>query len=223
MARDSTRDRFLIALAKFLGESPLELKPLSTVLVCEDEFLSELLRPILPSGNSVVLTNERFDQLMLACGRPLVSPHFYTYFFHSVQNIDDFEACVEKFRVKAMWLFGNFKFAFKKLASKRVSVSAFEALIDRTEPKNADEFTARNEFNDIEPIPESDLSMLGYVSSGKIDDLEMALENVKKLASADVEFGEILKRLGPEIQRKTSEVLSRESVDFPLNGSHGLD
>ena len=223
MSADSTRNRFLIALAKFLGESPLELKPLSTVLVCEDQFLSELLKPMLPPGNRVALTLERFNQLMLACGRTLVSPHFYTYFFHSVQDIDDFEACVEKFRVKAMWLFGNFKFAFKRLAPKSISVSAFETLIQRTEAKSVNKFTARDEFNDIESIPESDLSMLGYVSSGRIDDLEMALENIKKLAPAGVDYDVLLKRLGPEIQRKTSEVLARESIDFPPNGSQGLD
>src|SRR6266581_533641 len=99
MSSDNVRDRFLIALAKFLGENPVELNPLSGILVCEDWFLSELINPILPSGNQVALSLERFNQLMLACGRPLASPGFYAYFLGSISTIDHFESSVEKFRV----------------------------------------------------------------------------------------------------------------------------
>jgi hypothetical protein len=220
MSPDNIRDRFLIALAKFLGEDPVEVSPLSDVLVCEDWFLSELLKPILPSSSKVVLTLERFNQLMLACGRPLTSSHFYNYFFQSVHNIEDFEISVEKFRVKAMWLFGNFKFAYKRLGINSVPASIFDALIKRTEPKSADEFTTRDEFADIKPIPEADLSFLGYVSAQKVDDLEMALESIKSLSSPGVDRGELLKRLE---QGRISKVLARESVEFPAEGSQGLD
>src|SRR5438132_1048255 len=116
MSVDSVRERFLIALAKFLGENPLEGNPLSGVLVCEDWFLRELVKPILPSGDQVSLSFDRFNQLMLACGRELASIRFYRYFFDSVSTIQDFEKRIERFRVKAMWLFGNFEFAYKRLA-----------------------------------------------------------------------------------------------------------
>jgi hypothetical protein len=96
-----------------LAKIPSKPNPFQGFLFCEDWFLSKLLTPILPSGDQVSLTFDRFKQLMLACGRSLASIRFYRYFFDSVSTIQDFEERVERFRVKAMWLFGNFKFAYK--------------------------------------------------------------------------------------------------------------
>src|SRR5207302_1263483 len=99
-------------------------------------FLLELLKPILPSGDQVRLNPERFNQLMLAFGSQLASERFYEYFFSDIATITDFESSVERFRVKAMWLFGNFKFAYKRLASVNLGGKRFEALINRTEPSD---------------------------------------------------------------------------------------
>ncbi len=222
MSSDEIRDRLLIALAKFLGESPTKLNPLANVLVCEDWFLAELLEPVVPSENKVALNLERFNQLMLACGRARSSEHFYDYFFRNVSTIDNFEEAVESFRIKAMWLFGNFKFAYKKLATQDVSIDAFSVLIARTEPRSDSEFSEREEFTDIQPIPEEDLGFLGYVSGQKLDDLDFAIEAIKLLSAEGIDRVDFLRRLGQDNARKLSDVLSREQLEFPAE-EEGID
>src|SRR5208282_4901775 len=106
------------------------------VRVCEEWFLMELLDPILAPDKSVALSYERFNQLMLACGRSIASERFYSYFFKNVATIETFEDAVENFRVKAMWLFGNFKFAYKKLAARDLAAARFDALVGKTEARS---------------------------------------------------------------------------------------
>lgn len=224
MSVDNVRERFLIALAKFLGENPIEGNPLSGVLVCADWFLLELLKPVLPSDDQVSLTFDRFNQLMLACGRELASIRFYRYFFDSVSTIQDFEDRIERFRVKAMWLFGNFQFAYKRLAT--VPEKKFDVLVKRTELSSGKEFFEREEFLDIETIPEEDLGFLGYVSNStqKLANLEAATDMLEELLSkGGVGFADVLHNLGSDKQRKISAALAGESVEFPAEGSEGLN
>lgn len=224
MSVDNVRERFLIALAKFLGENPIEGNPLSGVLVCEDWFLTELLEPILPSNDQVSLNFKRFNQLMLACGRPLASIRFYQYFFGSVSTIQDFEERIERFRVKAMWLFGNFKFAYKRLAD--LPENRFEELIKRTEPSDGKVFFEREEFLDIERIPEEDLGFLGYVSDStqKLANLETAANTLEELLSkGETAFADVLRNLGSDKQRRISAALAGESIRFPGESSEGLN
>src|SRR4051794_3844820 len=105
-----TRDRFLIALAKFLGENPAEANPLHNVQVCADWLMQEVLATILLADSAALsLDREKFNRLMLNCGRRKVTEHFYSYFFSSVTDVEGFEKAVDRYRVKAMWVFGNFK------------------------------------------------------------------------------------------------------------------
>jgi hypothetical protein len=199
------RDRFLIAFAKFLGENPTQKHPLAGVQICEEWFLSELLLPVLPGGGSVRLSFEKFNQLTLASGRPIVTAHFFNYFFYKVASVADFEAAVEEFRIKAMWLFGNFKFAYKQLATS--DLVKFQRLIQRTTPKSDEEFTQREPFTDIEPIPEVDLGFLGYISGQRLDDMQMALATLKLIVGQWEDRSVLLDRLGKEKQAKIASVL----------------
>ena len=111
---------------------------MGSVLVCEEWLLSEILRPIFPSEDKFVLDRDRLNRLLLNCGRQMVTEHFYQYFFGSADDLEKFEASVEKFRIKAMWLYGNFRFAFKKLGTS--AKDDFDAEIRKTEPRPAEEF-----------------------------------------------------------------------------------
>jgi hypothetical protein len=202
------RDRFLIAFAKFLGENPTKQDPLAGVQICEEWFLSELLVPILPGEGTVQLNLERFNQLTLASGRPIVTPHFFDYFFARLATIADFEAAVEQFRIKAMWLFGNFKFAYKQLAA--AEIVKFQNLVKRTLPIPDEEFRNRDPFTDIESIPESDLGFLGYVSGQRLDDLGIAIATLKLVTQQWEDRGALLDRLGKEKQQKIASVLRSE-------------
>jgi hypothetical protein len=209
MPTDNTeRDRFLIALAKFLGENPTKEKPLAGVQICEEWFVDELLSPLLPGNGRVTLTPEKFNQLMLASGRQTATTEFFDYFFKTVGNVGEFEDAVEKFRVKAMWLFGNFQFAYKQLA--RSEPDKFERLIGRTVVRGTKKFDARDQFLDIESIPEHDLKFLGYLSGRRLDDFDFAVKTLKHAIKEWDEVDEFLSNLGPDRQAKLAEVLVRE-------------
>src|SRR5712692_1780951 len=96
------RERFLAALAKMLGENPRESGPLQKILVCQAWLLNEILDSIFPPEGNFKLDREKLNRLLLNCERQMVTDHFYLYFFGSADNLEKFEAGVEKFRIKAM-------------------------------------------------------------------------------------------------------------------------
>lgn len=214
----SPRERFLAALAKMLGENPQESGPLRNVLVCENWLLNEILDSIFSSSEGEFkLDREKFNRLLLNCGRQIVTEHFYSYFFPSPITLDTFEASVERFRIKAMWLYGNFHFALKKLGTSERQ--EFEREIKKTEPRSSAVFESREPFNDIESIPKEDLGLLGYVSGKqKIADLEICVEVLSLLHREPARMAQILGSIGNEKQEKISLTLAQHEVDFPAAG-----
>lgn len=209
MPTDSSgKDRFLIALAKLLGENPTKEKPLAGVQICEEWFIDELLSPLLSGGGKVTLNLERFNQLMLASGQPIATAEFYQYFFGTVGSVPEFESAVERFRVKAMWLFGNFQFAYKQLATSEPV--KFRRLIDRTVLRDTKVFDSREPFLDIENIAEQDLKFLGYLSGQRLDDFDSAVTTLKLAIEQWDELDEFLSNLGSDRQLKLAHVLGRE-------------
>jgi hypothetical protein len=216
----SDRDRFLIAVAKFLGKSPTESHPLTGVLICEKWLLDEVVDQIVAPGRDFHLDLPKFNRLMLSCGRRLATQHFYDYFFKQVSSLDSFEIAVEKFRVKAMWLFGNFEFGYNRIATS--DVEEFQLLIDKTESIGPQSYEERPDFKDIEEIAVQDLSLLGYISSGELKDLDVAKKLVETLLETPAAIEDVLTKLGPEKQRKVSELLKKYDVSFPVSGGGGL-
>jgi hypothetical protein len=204
----SDKDRFLIALAKFLGENPTKEKPLAGVQISEEWFIDELLRPLLPGDGKVSLTFEKFNQLMLASGRRIATTGFYGYFFQTVSSVAEFESAVEKFRVKAMWLFGNFQFAYKQLATSEPA--KFRHLIDMTTVRGTEMFDGREPFHEVESIAEQDLKFLGYLSGQRLDDFDSAVKTLRLAIEQWDGLDEVLSNLGPERRAKLAEVLARE-------------
>jgi hypothetical protein len=214
----SPRERFIAALAKMLGENPKESGPLERVLVCQAWLLNEILDSIFPPGESQFkLDREKLNRLLLNCERQMVTQHFYDYFFGSINTLDDFEASVEKFRVKAMWLYGNFHFALKKLGTS--DKHEFEREIKRTEPRSAAVFESREPFTDIEEIAKDDLGLLGYISGKqKVAGVEISLETLSLLHSDPKKIGETLASIGGEKQEKISKILTEYDFAFPRAG-----
>ena len=214
-------EMFLAAVAKMLGENPSESTPLGNVLMCKNWLLDEIL-------NSIFLPNDRFDldrdklnRLLLNCGRSMVTEHFYQYFFGSADTLEAFEACVEKFRIKAMWLFGNFQFAFKRLGT--TDRQEFETEIKKTEPRSPIEFESREPFKDIEPIPIQDLGLLGYISGKqKIADLDICVETLELLNAKPAKAPGILEAIGTEKQKRISAILLLYDIFFPAGGLGNL-
>lgn len=55
------------------------------------------LKLVIVDDGRIVLPIARFNEFMLHCGRPLVSPWFFDYFFKDVETLDQFESAVERF------------------------------------------------------------------------------------------------------------------------------
>jgi hypothetical protein len=206
------RERFLIALAKFLGEGATSQAPLRRVQVCDDWFIDELLEGII-EADGLVLTVEQFNRLMLNCGRALVTKHFFQYFFNHANTIEAFESSVDDFRIRAMWLYGNFRHGYKRLATS--DQVTFRSLISRTERKDETAFTSREPFSDIREIPEEDLGYLGYVSGEYLRNLEAAGTTLKLLLESWDERDMFLKRFGSEKLSKVSAALVTAGVSVP--------
>jgi hypothetical protein len=216
-----SRERFVVALSKFLGENPAEDQELPSTCVCEPWVFDEALGSIMGEGGSFNLDLGSFNRLMLQCGRRMVSEVFFRYFFEAVKTLEQFEAAVDRFRAKAMWLFGNFRYALRVLGAG--DSAEFTKLIARTEPVRPEDYQGREPFTGIEPIPVEDLHLLGYISRREIDDLDFALQSLELLARNPASLEQTLATLGPEKQRKISEVLALRVLDFPAVGSNGLD
>src|SRR2546428_3626893 len=213
----SDRPRFLIALAKFLGENPTEPHPLANVLVCENWLLNEVVEEIIPKDNEFHLDIEKFNRLMVHCGRRLATSHFYVYYFKDVQTLEAFEQAVEKYRVKAMWLFGNFAFGYKKIATSEER--EFESLMQTTEAISSEVYQSRSDFEDIEQIPVNDLSLLGYISSGELKDLDVSKKLVETLLENPTKINDVLTNLGTARQNKLSELLKQYGIAFPVSSA----
>jgi hypothetical protein len=212
------RNRILISLAKFLGENPTESDALTGVLACERWHLDETLSSIVRTQEgSLSLTEEKFNQLMLHCRRSLVTPHFFAHFFGGVDTIEELESAVERFRAASMWLFGNFKFAFRKLATSEAR--EFEKLIAKTEKVDPREFENRDEWGEIEKIEDEDLPLLGYVSGQAVKDLEFSLEVVRALRRSTGVLKEAYENLGAEKRDKVLRTLQGYGLAFPKRDS----
>ena len=196
----SLKDRFEVALEKLLGTR----RDLQPIFICQPWAFEEMLAEILHKPNIVSLPFTRFNQLLLNCGRGLISRHFYVYFFDGVTTIEDFERSVDRFRVKAMWLFGNFEFALKRLGGS--SPTEFESLIAKTEPIAPEKYSAREPFDEIEDIHSDDLELLGYLASKNFD---MVQNVVQQLLTAETEEAarDLYTKLGTNNQGTIDKVL----------------
>jgi hypothetical protein len=213
--RPQDRSRFLIALAKYLGVQPLPADPLSSILLSEEWHLDECLKLIVVDSGRVLLPMARFNELMLHCGRPLVSPWFFQYFFRDIETIEQFEAAVERFRTTAMWLYGNFKFAHRALGT--CTDKEFTRLIQRTEPRLPE--ADRQAFTEIEDIPDDELPMLGYISSGRVKAIAGIITEVERMVADPSHVLDIWRGLGP-VAIKFGEAL--RAFGFRLEIVEGL-
>jgi hypothetical protein len=219
----STRDRFLIALSKFLGVSPSQPNPVLALAVCPEWLFIETLNEVL-EGESLRLDLEKFNRLMLNCGRRMATSHFFDFFFAGVGSIEKFEAAVESYRKKAVWLYGNFRYAYRLLAA--ASKADFDAELARAERVDPADYEAREPFDDIEAIDLEDLDLLGYISSSKIRDFDLAVSLLDQLgAASDVEAA--LSSLGAERRQKASNALAEHGFRLADSeksmGREGLD
>ena len=147
-------------------------------------------------------------------GRPLVTEWFFEDLFSDLETVDQFEAAVERFRVAAMWLYGNFKFAHRLLGT--ADQEAFRNLIAEAEPKTPP--SGRLEFNEIEDIPDGELLMLGYISSGRVIAIDGLIDELKRMVAHSAQAVELWRGLGG-VATKFQEALRSFDLRLEIAGA----
>jgi hypothetical protein len=129
-----------------------------------------------------------------------------------VTAVDAFEKAVDRYRVFAMWIFGNFKFAYRRFAT--CSPAELEQLTAKLNERPIDLYTARSGFNEIAEIPKEDLHLLGYVSSAKIECLFYS-ESLATIAADQDDLVALLDTLPATIKSQlTEELKGRDTTDL---------
>jgi hypothetical protein len=214
------KDRFLIALAKFFGEGPRRDRPLASLQLTSQQLMDEVLASLL-HGDELRLNVEQFNRLMVCCQHRLATKHFFEYFFHNAKTIEDFEKAVDKYRVKAMWLYGNFRFAYRQLAT--CDEQTFKEIIEDTESLSEDIFSSREPFTEIEAIPVPDLHLLGYIAKAELDDLEFTHGTVRELMRPGVDRSKTFGAMGPALVEKIVKVITNHGINVPDEDIAKLD
>lgn len=124
----------------------------------------------------------QFNELLLSFGLDRISIDFFLYLARKelpydstsvIESIDDLEVGINRFRVFAVFRFGNVKYAFKTL-SKIGEEGSFKKWLETLEPKGEKYFINRhNQILITKSIDEKDTFYLGYLIA---DELEEALK-----------------------------------------------
>jgi hypothetical protein len=126
-----------------------------------------LLERILSDDHRVVDCNE-FNELLLLVNKNRVSEPFYHHFFGKNCSIAKFAGCVKKFQETAMLRYGDFIFAFRTLSPIK-DEAAFRTELGPLCTDGTDVLSGRSKrLLEIEEIPRSDTSLVGYLSATQI-------------------------------------------------------
>jgi hypothetical protein len=111
-----------------------------------------------------------------------------------------------------MWIFGNFKFAYRAFAT--CPKSELEVLKAACAERDARPFETRADFNEIANIPEEDLHLLGYLSSAVIEPL-LYLESLADISNDQNEFSALLASVPPGLSGRLTQALKgRDWIDL---------
>lgn len=209
---DDCRQRFLIAIAKLLGESPIEADPLGSIRVCEAWVFDETVGRIVRPDGTLALDRDIFNRLMLQCGKRRVTEDFYQAFFAQTHTIEQFETDVERYRIKCMLLYGNFKYAYRTFAT--AGAQKLQRLLAQTEPIDELSFTQRPGFDEIQPIEPDELYLLGYIARGHQEDLQFCVDLFDVFQNTPNAAASKLGELSRQKQEKVDKALKQDGLTF---------
>lgn len=206
-----------------LGENAEDPSCDLEIAACKDWLRTELVSGVVPNDAAQInLTFDNLSKIIVNCRRPLPSEAFFRHFFANVKTIDDFEKAIEAYRIVAMLLYGNFKYAFRRIATAdEIDLASQLADVAPLEPDN---YTSRTEFDEIEDIEDEDLPLLGYISGPEVDDLSFGLDIAKQLSNASpAQQQTVLHGLRPDKLVATAEKLTRRQIYFPESATTRID
>lgn len=125
----------------------------------------QLIATVVKPDGTLVLTHQELNKILLCYDQNKVNETFFKYFFASepLTCVEKFAEGVDKFRTKALLIYGNFHYAFRSFRQR-------DALRDFIKEKGYEPITEaeflrdRQEELKSEPIDDSDRWMLGQIS-----------------------------------------------------------
>lgn len=130
---------------------------------------------------------------------PKISEEFFErYFFidgvSGFRSIESFENSVRKFQTESIRIFNSFVSAYETLNT----CERLDDVLSVLRPKPIHHYSERDEWSEIQQMPMSDLSVLGYISSA---------QSIRKEKKERNEFAKFLKDLAASIQIKGKAAL----------------
>lgn len=207
MNRREVKRRFCKALEGLTGASvhPKELT------------FKEIVNDIVLNKGRFLLSQQALNRVLLCCDRNVVTPSFFKYFFKRdpIEDVEQFEEGVESFRKKAMLLYGNFQYAFRKF---RQQDDLAEFLRQRgCEPLGEQNIKRETRF-ELQKIDKSARWTLGHVTyDAEIQKLESD-KNSGILTEAEfqrskAEYEELAKRTRAKGRRNLRKYLTLDELD----------
>jgi len=111
----------------------------------------------------------QFNEILLTLGYDLVTSHFFNKFFNKKKvTIDSLEGNVENFQKTAILLYGNVKYAFKKLS--KINENKLNQELKKIEEKHIKKFKDRTEepLDEIKEIDKKNTYMIGVYFQDEI-------------------------------------------------------
>ena len=134
----------------------------------------------------------QFNELLLTLGYDRVSPAFFGYLTgrRNVLSIGkEFEDAIDVFQTHAMLLFGNIKYAFKRLSTERAPELRQDLLC--VQPVPLERYQKRHApFQRLEKLDPEDTYLLGYVIEEQLKEcpnpaLQGKMERARKIGRAN--------------------------------------
>lgn len=111
MNKAKVKERFLKAIENLIQEDPKKSNHFSLCCDILDNCISK--KGILDIGL------EDLNKILLSCYEYCMDPDIFNYFFPTgIGSIEELEKGVERFRKKAMFYFGNFKYPLRFITRK---------------------------------------------------------------------------------------------------------
>jgi hypothetical protein len=138
---------------------------------CKTRAEKSISKSLKKRGNNATFGRRQLNEMLLLCNERIISDGFFNFLAGGNATIlfKDFESKVHEFHKLAMLQFGSFRFAFNYLHNKNNVLREFGNWSKKTS-ELIKEFKSRQKpIRDPEQIDESDLHLLGYLISDKID------------------------------------------------------
>ncbi len=188
--------------------------------IIKDSITSEHLKRSAKQAKENGLNYEQFNELLLLLNQDRVTRDFFEFFFKRNRvTFDDLKKGITNFKGFAMLCFGNFRFAYKYLITKKK-----EEIEEKLDPYHIESSTIIKEFEsrpskilEIERIPRDETWYLGFISQKKYEIEEKHLETEIKRRKSKVgkEFSEVAKvyiKIGERIKNAKQKALKNTRI-----------